>query len=381
MEKFFKKRLTALALGLMALGIASCEDPASFDIADYTLTLSVQDGYLAQEGEDVTYPLLTVLIDGPSANLWEVTIQSQDGEEISFFSHTGIEAEADLNLKVFEEGETSQKLTVTAVENNHRQLLDRQTITARMLPARLEKVAFSLARDITKATVVDASTLNTSGFYVSATTGEPEHEAEVWTNVQFTKSGNVFTAEKWWPSTDPSYHFYASNAPLHFTAYGQTITCFNTEDVVCAYLETPDYNTANTLTFEHVLARVGTVTINGPAGYEVSDLNVSFKPKVYGSMNVRTSHWMMSSNGDPTSLSLTENNDLWTIPGTFSFTITYTLTKGDYTKSFTKNSIITLQPGKTNNLTGTLPAGDAVDVNFDVEVTAWDSIDHAITIQ
>ena len=253
--------------------------------------------------------------------------------------------------------------------------------TDQTLTLRGEKIAFRAARDLTKTTIVDASTLNTTGFYVSATTGEPEHEAEVWTNVQFAKSGDVFTAEKWWPSTDPSYHFYASNAPLHFTAYGQTITCFNTEDVVCAYLETPDYNTANTLSFEHVLARVGTVTINGPAGYEVSDLNVSFKPKVYGSMNVRTNHWMMSSNGDMTSLSLTENNDLWTIPGTFSFTIAYTLTKGDYTKSFSKAGIVTLQPGKTNNITATLPQGDDVQVSLTAEVTAWDSVDQTVPLE
>ena len=232
------------------------------------------------------------------------------------------------------------------------------------------------ARVDTKTTPVTA--LNT--FKVLCTKGTSGNETSVW-YVDVTKSSNNYLTNQFWPNTDQTYHFYASNADMGYQQSGGYIKPANMDtDVVAAYKGSPTYKATNNLSFEHIFARVGTVRINAPTGYQVTNLNVSITPKVAdGNVTIytmATRTWSGGANGSATSISNTANmdisNDLWLLPGTYELTATYTMSRGEWVQSgITKAANVTLQMGKINNITATLPAGDASEIVFTVSVTEW----------
>lgn len=223
-----------------------------------------------------------------------------------------------------------------------------------------------------------------SSFYCLATTGTPGAAAETtspgFASTQFTASGANFTGGQYWPATNPSYHFYAASKALSLSsgnvtfAPGTTIT-----DDVYAYLASPTYKNTNALTFNHIYAQVGSCNISAPSGYTISGLTVKITPNLpsaSSTFNVRTGTW----GGTPTTGSAvtlcsatgsTTDNDLWLIPGTYTLTAAYTISKGAYSETLTKEASVTLVMGRNNNITATLPEGNAADVVFTVSVTPW----------
>lgn len=244
----------------------------------------------------------------------------------------------------------------------------------------------------TKATEVTESTLNSGGFNVSCTTGSAGSESSTWNNVAFSKDGDYFlatSADKWWPNADPNYHFYASNAALTFAADGTTVAATNATDVVCAYLASPTYNSTNTLTFEHIFARITDVTFSGGDDYTITGISVTITPKTGGTYNLRTgagqtdgTGWSSLTTGTATSIANatpgTKSNDLYLVPGTYTLTASWTATKGDYTQSFSnKTRDVEIVGGARNTITAAL-IGDASGVDFSVSVTAWGSTTVAV---
>lgn len=235
-----------------------------------------------------------------------------------------------------------------------------------------------------------------SGFNVLAAKGSAGSETSVWGNTAFSGSTS-FTGGKYWPETNGSWSFYAANANLTFAAAGSTITLTSIDkDYVTCYLPygttantTAVYKTSNKLTFEHILAQIGKCTITAPSGYSVSGLTVKVTPQVPKSSgtsyNIRTKTFGATEAGTETTLCTavgsTTDNDLWLIPGDYVLTAAYTLTKGDYSKSFTKTASVTIAAGKNSNISATLPAPTGSDaaqnITFTVQVTAW--ADQAIT--
>lgn len=239
----------------------------------------------------------------------------------------------------------------------------------------------------TKATVVDESTLNTSGFNVSCTTGSTGSESSVWNNVAFSKSDSYFVAGgdgKWWPTTDPGYHFYGSNAALTFNADGCTVAATNATDVVCAYLPSPTYKSMNTLAFQHIFARITDVTFTAIDGYTISNISVTIVPNTGGTYNLRTGNgqtdgtgWSSLIEGSATTIANstpgTKSNDLYLVPGSYRITASWTATKGAYSQTFSnKYCDIDVVGGKCNVITANL-IGDASAIEFSVSVAAWGS--------
>lgn len=206
-----------------------------------------------------------------------------------------------------------------------------------------------------------------SSFYVSATTGTAGSETTKWNSVSFSGS-STYTGGKYWPASNPSYHFYAANAPITFAAGGSTVAPDGSVDVVTAYLASPTYGASNALTFNHIYARVGTVTISAAAG-SLSGVSATLKNVATGgTYNIRTDAWTAGSKSDKT---LTIGaNDIYVVPGTYSLSVTYTLTNGDYSATFTKSGNVTLQQGKVNNISATAP-NTSTAITFTVSVTAW----------
>ena len=238
---------------------------------------------------------------------------------------------------------------------------------------------------LTKAGPSQVSSL--SSFYVLATTGTPGDSAEAaaFTSSSFTKDGstNNYKGGKYWPKDNPSYHFYAASKALTLESGAVTFKPSATiADDVYAYLAAPSFKVSNALTFNHIYAQVGKCTISAPSGYTVSNLTVKITPKLptaNATFNVRTGAWSTTAshytNGSEVTLCTatgsTTDNDLWLVPGNYTLTARYTLTKAPYVETFTKTSTVDLVMGKNNNISATLPAGNAADIVFTVTVTPW----------
>lgn len=225
-------------------------------------------------------------------------------------------------------------------------------------------------------------------FNVLASTGTVgASETQAWAPVAVTKDGTDYLTGKYWPLTDQSYHFYASNASLTFGATGSTVTADGSTDIVVAYLPTPSFKEKNTLTFNHIYARVGNLTLNTQSGYTLSGVSATLKDGVSGgtynifSGNGQTDWTGWSALGAASDRALgafsssttapVSTNDLWLVPGDYTISVTYTLNKGDYSEQFTKTGTVSLVAGKTNTITATAVGGSASEIKFGVSVTAW----------
>ena len=231
----------------------------------------------------------------------------------------------------------------------------------------------------TKASVVTANDLIDNGFRVSATCG-PE-EAEVWTDVPFVREGDVFKGGKWWPAVSASYHFYAANVPLRYQEGRTTVAASAEEDVVCAYLPSPVYKSTNTLSFQHIFASIGTVTVVALDDYAISDVSVRLTPRLSGIYDlaegagrVDGTGWSSTVSGDPVTVATSigaHENDLWLVPGAYSLDLEWTATKGDYAERFIGRSVeVAIAAGEVSQLRIGLRGSGATDIAFDISVAS-----------
>ena len=234
----------------------------------------------------------------------------------------------------------------------------------------------------TRASVVTSSSLDASGIYVSATRGSAGSETSLWTSTAFTKTGSYFDGGRYWDESNPGYHFYSANTPLTFSAAGTTVSASNTTDVVCEYLVSPTFKGVNTLSFDHIFARIGNVTVSAADGYTITNVHMSITPYTGGTYNLRTGSgqsdgtgWSALVSGSATELAnttpSTKSNDLYLVPGTYDIAVTWTATKGAYTIDAEKTfSDVAVEGGKVNAVTVSLK-GDASSVELGVTVTPW----------
>ena len=233
----------------------------------------------------------------------------------------------------------------------------------------------------TKATAVTSL----ASFYASATTGAAGSEASVWNSVTFSGSSD-YTGGKFWPTTDPSYHFYASNSAITFNAAGSTVAATDATDVICAYMASSSFKVKNTLTFEHIFARLGDVTVNAASGYTISGVSITITPKTGGTFNMRTgagqtdgTGWSGTTNGSAQGIANatpgTKSNDIYLVPGTYTLTASWTASRDGYTETISGKTVdVALTGGKINTITTTL-GGNAAEIILGVSINAWGSSD------
>ena len=229
--------------------------------------------------------------------------------------------------------------------------------------------------------VAEVTRDNLSSFYLKATVGNAGSETERW-GVTATKRGSSgeFVTGKYWPFADPSYHFYASNAAIAASAAGATVAVDGNADVICACLYEPEFNATNSISFSHIMARIGNVEVSSANGYAVSVAGVKvLEANTSGTFNLRTSSW--SNLRGAASAALAEGgNDYLIVPGTYTMEVRYTLSKGDYSGTFTSSGEVVLAPGKVSNVRVNLSADPAVAVNFAVAVEDWESKTIGLTL-
>ena len=225
--------------------------------------------------------------------------------------------------------------------------------------------------DMQVQTKTTAITSVPSTLYYSMTTGTLG-SAE--TSKKESASGNVGSGKiatgVYQSLTPTSYNYYVSNAAITFAASGSTISAVNTTDVIAGKVTSKETNPSVKL--DHVFARTGTLTLNTQSGYTLS--NVSWKIEsstagTGGTYNIAKNIW--TSVTALSSTAITETSDLYLVPGDYTLSVTYTLTKGDWKQTFTKKATVTLVAGKVNNISGTASGGNASEISITVTLTEW----------
>lgn len=197
-------------------------------------------------------------------------------------------------------------------------------------------------KDTSAATKAIAPVTSLSSFYVTATKGSTE--SSVFSSVSFTKAsrGSTYKGGRNWPSSDEKYHFYASNTAISGTSV--KISDID-KDIVCAYLPSPTYKAVNALSFKHILARVGEVSLKDDVS-ELSNWTITLSYCKAGTYNIKNGSWSGTSSGD---IKLSSgSNDLWIIPGTYNLTLSWKDALGQLQNSSGK---VTLTEGKVTNIT------------------------------
>ena len=182
------------------------------------------------------------------------------------------------------------------------------------------RMDFPDLHDGTKADVTSLSTFN-----LVCMTGSAGSESQVWA-----LSGTTGSTGKYWPDSNPSYRFAASNAPITFNAAGCTVAATNATDVVVSYLASPAYKTTNTLQFKHVFGQIADVTVSPSSGFTASDItgvSISIVPKTGGTYNIRTDAWSDVTTGTATSIANstpgTKSNALMLVPGKYAVSVAW----------------------------------------------------------
>lgn len=249
-----------------------------------------------------------------------------------------------------------------------------------------QEIIFSPSGAIEASVSTKTQTVSSlSSFNVCCITGTPGSGENCVFNTPFSGASS-FTGGKYWPKNDAGYKFYASNATMVHSAGGPSINASSSNDVVCAFLGNPTFRSTNKLVFNHIFARVGSCRIYAPAKYSVSNLSVSVTPKVSGTYKLFSGNghndgtgWSNTSNGSSviiaTGLDSANDNMLFLVPGDYSISASYTLSIGDYSESFTKSANLRFLAGKINNISATLPQGNASEITFSVEITDWTTND------
>ena len=232
---------------------------------------------------------------------------------------------------------------------------------------------------------------NLTGFNVIAATGTAgSAETEAWSTA-YTKDGNVFKGGKYWPSDNPNYHFWAANAAMSMSASGPSISVPAETDVIVAYKAKDDvgFRTVNTLSFEHVYARIGECTVSAATGYTLSNVSITVTPKVSGTFSLfagvgKTDEtgWSNTTAGSAVGIANpnggTKANDVWLVSGQYELTASWTATQGDFSQTYSnKVKTVSIVRGKVNKITTTL-GGDADEIEFNITVADWE--DHEIPV-
>ena len=230
------------------------------------------------------------------------------------------------------------------------------------------------------STKVDAVT-SLDNFIVMATSGTTGSESHAWTTTA-TKNGDTYVTGKYWPQSDLMYHFYACNSTMTFNATGATVPADGTEDIVCAYNGSPTFNSSSptSLTFHHILARIGTLTVTSAFDYDIQDLAVEIvNLKTSGTYNLRTKAWSDVNTVASQAISAGAN-DLYVLPGKYQLRASFKLVKGDYEGTFSGSGNIDIQVEKISNLSINIIKDPAVAINFSVSVVAWDPKTVSLTL-
>lgn len=211
----------------------------------------------------------------------------------------------------------------------------------------------------TKASVVTQASL--TSFYLNTTRGGTE--VPVASNTLFSGSvGSNYSGGLFWPASNQSYHFYASNIQMLSGTDCSKIVCSPEYDIIYAYLPAPSYKTENTLSFRHVYARIGSLSLNPPSGMTVTLKSAAITARRSGTFDMKTESWVSTSGSE--SVSLSSSNDAWVIPGSYDISVTYDITNGIMLQeNLVRSGMAVIAGNHVNNI--------IANVTFDDYITSY----------
>lgn len=218
-------------------------------------------------------------------------------------------------------------------------------------------------------------------FSVAATAMQNGRVSQYW-KATASKSGGEYVTGHYWPVSDLGYSFYASNAEVGYADGKATVSIADCDtDIVCAYALNPSYRVSPVnLNFSHILARIGDVSFSVLSGYELAIQGITLEG-VYtkGTYDLTAGTWTPS--GPTVAKSLQRgSNDVWMVPGSYYLTINYSLTRGDFTESYSSRQMLTFSGGKINRIVGNISKDPATEIIFGVSVSPWESTSGTVTL-
>ena len=230
-------------------------------------------------------------------------------------------------------------------------------------PVQSEKaITFAAGEPLFSLETKTTEVTDLSSFRVVATTGASGSEQACWSNVLFSRSGDVYYGGQLWPVDDPSYHFYAANVTLTPATSGAKLAVSNSTDVVCAYLPNPVYEQNNILYFKHIFARIAGVILQAEAGYTITDIQVRLQPRTGGIYDIAAgaghtdeTGWSQLVTGTDTVIgsALGENAcNIYLVPGIYTARVSWTWQKtGGAATAASRQTLLDLEAGKSSRLT------------------------------
>ena len=266
---------------------------------------------------------------------------------------------------------------------------NKQDVSAESAASSSGQIVFNLADSFeasvsTKATAVTAVP---SSVFWAATTGTRGNAAEAkkWdvnaTSAKATSGGKLATGQ-YQTATPTAYNYYVANNAITVPATGNvTMTVANNNTDVVAGFVAASTSTNPSITMNHVFARTGTLTMSTQSGYTISGVSWKIVGKstvngTAGTYNLSTGAWTAASTKLTSDTAITSSSDMYLIPGTYTIKVTYTLTKGDWSQTFTKSADVTIVGGKINNITGSASGGDASEIILNLSVAVWGTENH-----
>ena len=231
--------------------------------------------------------------------------------------------------------------------------------------------------------------------YWGATTGAGSYESLKWAPATATvdvSNGKISTG-KYQTSTPTAYNYYAANYNFNIPGSGHVLMTVpdNTYDIIAGKTSSSTSSTTPSVTLGHIFARTGSLTLTAQNGYSISGTptwKIVGKSDINGTAgeyDMSEGQWTSASTKLSTAMTFTSKpatgttstSDIFLIPGTYTVSVTYTLTKGasgEFSKTYTKSSDITLQAGKIHNINGVTTPDDAQDITLSVTLQNWQEV-------
>lgn len=230
---------------------------------------------------------------------------------------------------------------------------------------------FQLSTD-TKTTEV--SSLPTS-LYWGASTGSAGSETQKWAAASGSVTGGAIHTGKYQTLSPTSYNYYVANQTFSIASAATTLTVADNSKDIIAGRTGGSSSLTPSVTLEHIFARTGTLTMSTQSGYTISGISWTIVSKgsvsgTAGTYNLTTGSWTAAS-APLSSTAVTTSSDLYLIPGTYTVTCQYTLSKGDYSDTFSRSADVTLVKGKINSISGTATGGAASEIVLTVSLNDW----------
>ena len=228
--------------------------------------------------------------------------------------------------------------------------------------------------DVSVATRTTAVSTLPGKLYFAGTTGSDSNQGDKWSSHEKSVSSGKIATGYYQTATATAYNYYLSNLPMTFSKSGCTISADGSSIDAIAGITKASTSTEPSVVMDHIFARTGTISCSSANGYTLSGLTYKLTSKgsntgTKGTYNVYSKSWSGATALSATTF--TSSSDLYLIPGDYTLTVSGTESLGDYSKSFSASTDITLVAGKVNNISAKRTSSGAAGITVTVTLNPW----------